>query len=150
MSNVIRLLAVAVFMISAPAFAQGEPGQAKPHQAAQGKHHTDAQMAKLHKMMPKYAKAQARINAALGKGDLKAIAKETAYLLSTTADLKKSKPHRHHADQAEFRRLAASFEQDVKSTAELAGKGDREGAKAAFANAQKSCDACHLKFRDLP
>lgn len=147
------LLAGLFLLISGTAFAQEGHGHDKPHDAGKhhdsGKHHgTDKQMAKLHKMMPKYAVAQARINAALEKRDLTTIAKETEYLLSTTADLKKSRPHKHHADIGEFKRIAASFEKDVRSTAEFARKGEIKAAKAAFARAGERCDACHAKFRD--
>ena len=113
-----------------------------------GDHHAEARMNKLHRMMPKYAKSQTRINAALEQGDVGTVSKETGYLLSTAADLKKSKPHRKRKDLKEYRSIAGSFEKDVKSTAERAGKGDFEGAKAAFSNAQKKCSACHVKFRD--
>jgi cytochrome c556 len=113
-----------------------------------GDHHAEAKMTRLHKMMPKYAKSRTRINAALEEGDVATISKETGYLLSTAADLKKSKPHKKLKELKEYRGIAESFEKDVKSTAELAGKGDFEGAKAAFSNAQKKCSACHVKFRD--
>ena len=115
---------------------------------AHGKHMADANMAKMHKMMPNYAKFQARINAALEKGDVATIAKETGYLLSTSGDLKKAKPHKQLKELKEFHKIADDFEKDVKNTAELAQKGDLNGAKASFANARKRCDACHAKFRD--
>ena len=113
-----------------------------------GKQHADAKMAKLHKMMPEYAKSQARLNAALEKGDVAAITKETGYLLSTATDLKKAKPHKHLKDLKAFQKIAAEFETDVKSTADLARKGDLNGAKASFASVQKGCTDCHAKFRD--
>lgn len=115
---------------------------------AHGKHHPDAQMAKLHKMMPRYAESQASIDAALEKGDTATVAKETEYLLSTTADLKKAKPHKRSKELKEFQKIAKEFEKDVKSTAELARKGDLAGTRASFSSARKRCDACHVKFRD--
>lgn len=115
---------------------------------AHGKHKADAQMANLHKMMPKYAASQAKINAALEKGDVATTVKETGYLLSTAADLKKAKPHKQLKELGEFQTIAGNFEKDVKSTAELARRGDVKGAKASFSTAQKSCAACHMKFRD--
>lgn len=136
----IAFLALSVFVMSTPVLAKDDHGH--------NKHHADPQMAKLHKMMPNYARAQAGINAALETGDLATIAKETSYLLSTTADLKKSTPHKNQSRSAEFRKIAAAFERDVRSTADAAGKGNREAAQAAFAGAQKRCDACHRKFRD--
>lgn len=130
----------AVFLVSGVAFAAAGHGH--------GKHQMDAQMAKLHKMMPRYGAAQVSINAALDDGDLKTVARETAYLLSTTSDLKKSKPHKNIKELAEFRKIAAGFERDVRKSAEAAKKGDAAGAKEAFAGAEKACDACHAKFRD--
>ena len=150
MKGILILLAGSMLLLSGTtALAAEEHGHGKGHgREEHGKHHNDAQMAKLHKMMPRYGKAQVSMNAALESGDLKVIAKETAYLLSTTADLKKSKPHKNHAELEEFRKIAAGFEQDVKKTADSAKKGDLAGAKAAFAAARKRCDACHAKFRD--
>jgi len=150
MKGILLLLAGSMLLLSGTtALAAEEHGHGKGHgREEHGKHHNDAQMTKLHKMMPRYGKAQVSMNAALESGDLKVIAKETAYLLSTTADLKKSKPHKNHAELEEFRKIAAGFEQDVKKTADSAKKGDLAGAKAAFASARKRCDACHAKFRD--
>lgn len=142
MKRVTTMLAGAVLLVSSPAFTAGEHGH------GHGGHRPDAQMAKLHKMMPRYGAAQASINAALGAGDLKAVAKETAYLLSTAADLKKSRPHKNIKELAEFRAIAAGFERDIGKAAESAKRGDLAGAKAAFAGAEKGCAACHAKFRD--
>jgi cytochrome c556 len=140
MKRVLVLFSCAFLLAEGVSFAhEGE---------AHGKHQADAQMVKLHKMMPKYAKSQALINAALEKGDVATIAKETKYLLSTVADLKKAKPHKQLKELKEFQTIAENFEKDVKSTAELARKGDVEGAKASFSSAQKGCSACHVKFRD--
>ena len=147
MQKIVAFVACAVLITSATAFAKEEQGHGDHHKESTGKHHADPQMVKLHKMMPKYAKAQAAISAALQNGDLKAVAPETGYLLSTTADLKKSKPHKNVSELEHFKKIAAGFEQDVKNTAQFAGKGDRAGAKAAFADAQKRCDVCHAKFR---
>lgn len=138
----IRMIAAlaAVSLVSGVAFAGGGHGH--------GKHQMDAQMMKLHTMMPRYAEVQVSMNAALAKGDLDGVAKEAAYLLSTSADLKQSKPHKNLTRLKEFEAIAAGFEQDVKRTAESAGKGDLAGAKSAFAAAEKRCDSCHAKFRD--
>ena len=155
MKGILIILAGSMLLLSGTtALAAEEHGHGKGHgreehgREEHGKHHNDAQMAKLHKMMPRYGKAQVSISAALESGDLKVIAKETAYILSTTADLKKSKPHKNPAELEVFRKIAASFEQDVKKTADSVKKGDLAGAKAAFAAARKRCDACHAKFRD--
>ena len=148
MRKMVALVAGAVLIMSATAFAKEEHGHGDHHKDAKGKHHADPQMVKLHQMMPNYAKAQAAISAALRKGDLKAVASETDYLLSTTPDLKKSKPHQNASELDQFQKIAVLFELDVKKTAEIAGKGDRAGAKAAFAEFKKHCDVCHAKFRD--
>lgn len=113
-----------------------------------GYHHHDAQMAKLHKMMPRYAKAQSSIEAALEKGDTAAVAKETEHILSTTADLKQCKPHKRLNELKDFQAMAAGFEKDVKSTDHFVRKGDLSGAKTFFAKAQQWCMSCHAKFRD--
>ena len=130
MKGILILLAGSMLLLSGTtALAAEEHGHGKGHgREEHGKHHNDAQMAKLHKMMPRYGKAQVSMNAALESGDLKVIAKETAYLLSTTADLKKSKPHKNRSELDEFRKIAAGFEQDVKKTADSAKKGDLAGA----------------------
>jgi cytochrome c556 len=116
--------------------------------AHEGHHHGDAGMVKLHKIMPKYAESQQRIETALDKGDLALIKKETGYLLSTVADLKKSKPHKHLNALKDYRKLAEKFAVDVKKTADFAGKGDIDGAKKSFVAAGGTCTSCHERFRD--
>jgi hypothetical protein len=116
--------------------------------AHEGHGHADEQMAKLHQIMPRYAAAQATINMALNKGDTGMVAKEADDILLTTADLKKSKPHKRVDQIKEFRRIAGHFEKDIRATSELAREGDLEAAKKSFANAERQCTACHRKFRD--
>ena len=58
-------------------------------------HKENAAMAKLHKMMPMYARAQAKINAALEKEDAATVTQETRKILATIPDLKKAKPHKN-------------------------------------------------------
>lgn len=140
MKFVTSLIAGAILLTGGMSFAH----EGEEH----GHHHHDAQMAKLHEMMPKYAEAQATINTALEKEDVATVVKETGYLLSTVADLKKSKPHKKLKELADFKKIAGKFEQDVRQTADSARKGDVSGAKAAFAEAQKRCAQCHNKFRD--
>lgn len=110
--------------------------------------HPDAQMAKLHEIMPRYAMAQTAINAALEKGDTATIAKETSYILGTTADLQKSRPHKKLDQIGKFKAIAKRFEMDVRATAEHSQKGDVKAAKKSFSEAQHQCAACHEKFRD--
>lgn len=142
MKKVLTMVAGALLLMSGASLASEEHGH------GHGKHHTDAQMAKLHKMMPKYLKARVQIKAALEKGDLKAVGKETSYLISTMPDLKKSKPHKNLTELEEFKQIAARFEQDVANTADFAKKGDREAAREAFSAAEKRCDECHKLFRN--
>lgn len=110
--------------------------------------HTDAQMARLHEIMPQYAAGQATINTALDRGDVATVVKETSYMLSTTEDLKKSKPHKKVDRIKDFRRVAGDFEKDIRATRDLARKGDLEAAKKSFSNAERRCIVCHQKFRD--
>lgn len=139
MKTILAVTAGALLLVSGAAQAREE------HQ--HGKSHAESRMAKLHKMMPRYAKAGALIEASLDKGDLKGVTKQTDYLLSTTADLKKSKPHKNVAQLAEFQKIAAEFELDVNKVAESAKAGDIAGARAAFASAKDRCNSCHTKFK---
>lgn len=121
--------------------------------AHEGEHHAkghkeDAQMDKLHKIMPMYAQAQAKINEALTNGDAATIKEETGKILATIPDLKNAKPHKNVEQIATFRKIASVFAGDVKKTAVLAKTGDFAGAKDAFQFAQMRCDECHKKFRD--
>ena len=108
----------------------------------------DAQMKKLHAMMPILSQLSANLEAALEKGDVVAIDAEVGRILSTLPDLKKSKPHKNIKQLKKFAELAATLEKTITSTAVLAKQGDVAGAKAAFKNAKKTCAACHAKFRD--
>lgn len=137
-----RSVSLAAFVLLLPALSFAHQGE------KHGREKADQQMAKMHKMMPRYEKSDAAINAALKKGDLATVEKETAYLLSTTADLKKAKPHKHVKELKDFQATAEAFEKDVKGAAEMARKGDVDGAKASFSKAEKGCASCHAKFRD--
>lgn len=139
MKKILAVTAGALLLVSAAAQAREE----QQH----GKHHAEAQMAKLHKMMPRYAKAQALIEKSLDRGDLKTVAKQADYLLSTTPDLKKSKPHKNVAQLEEFQKIAAEFEVEVNKVTKSAKAGDIAGARAAFASAKDRCNSCHTKFR---
>lgn len=134
------LLLCAVLALQGTSFAH--EGHAHGHE--QG----DTQMARLHKMMPRYQNSQQSISAALEKGDVATVEQQTSYLLSTIPDLKKSKPHKGGKDLGKFRTLAEQFRKDIQVTAALAQKGDMAGAKASFTDAQKQCNACHSRFRD--
>jgi soluble cytochrome b562 len=110
-------------------------------------HKGDAQMQKLHDMMPMYAIAMAKLEAALDKADLATVEAEAGKMLTTTPDLKKVKPHKKPKQLKTFRSLAAGFERDLKETVELAKKGDFPKAKTSFLNAETKCAECHAKFR---
>jgi len=105
-------------------------------------------MQKLHKMMPMYAMALSKLEAALEKGDLPAVESEAGKILATAPDLKRAKPHKNIKQLKTFRSIAAGFEKDVKETAELAKKGDFANARIAFQKAETKCATCHAKFRD--
>ena len=105
-------------------------------------------MAKLHKMMPMYARAQVKINAAMEKEDSATVVKETRKILATIPDLKKAKPHKNLRELKAMGKIAAEFEKDVGNTVALAKKFEFAGARIAFENAQKRCNECHVKFRD--
>lgn len=134
-------LFVALVVFQSAAFAHEVEKHGRGHKAG-------AQMQKLHDMMPVYAQAQAKFTEALKKGDAKTVETETGKILATTADLKKAKPHKNLKELQTFKGMAIAFEEDVKTTAALAKKGDFEGAKAAFKKAEEKCTECHTKFRD--
>ena len=109
---------------------------------------TDAQMKKMHDMMPMFSLASAAMETALEKGDVAAVETEAAKIVAAIPDLKISKPHKNIKQRKKFVELATSFEEAITSTVALAKKGDFAGAKAAFINAEKACAACHAKFRN--
>lgn len=141
MKKVTMLLACVLVLAQGNAFAhEGE---------THGKKHTqDAQMDKLHKMMPLYVQAQLRISQALEKGDAAAVEAEAGKILATIPDLKKSKPHKNLKQLDRFKKIADAFNADVTATAAMAKKGDLAGAGAAFRKAEHKCAECHAKFRD--
>jgi cytochrome c556 len=143
-----RVVAVLIFVLLTQGAAFAHEGAMHEGAMHEGKQSAKSPMVKLHKMMPMYAKAQAKINAALENKDLATVAKETQAILATTGDLKISKPHKQVQKLGYFKRIAEAFEKEVKNTAEMAKKKDIEGAKASFATAEQRCAECHAKFRD--
>lgn len=119
-------------------------GTEKHDNAAAG----DAQMKKLHAMMPMFSLASAGLETALEKGNIAAVEAEAGKILSALPDLKKSKPHKNINQRKKFVSIAANLESATASTLDLAKKGDFSGAKAAFKRAEEACAACHAKFRD--
>lgn len=108
----------------------------------------DAQMKKLHAMMPMFSLASAELESALEKGDIVAAKIQADKILATTPDLKKSKPHKNVKQLKKFVGLATNFDETVTSTVDFIKKGNLSGAKAAFEKVEEICTACHAKFRD--
>lgn len=134
-------LALGVLTGYGQAFAHGteDHGKMKP---------VDAQMKKLHAMMPIFSTASAQLEAALDKGDASAAEAEAGKILSAIPDLKKSKPHTNLKQRKNFVELAKRLGETVTSTLELAKKSDFTGAKAAFKRVEETCAECHARFRD--
>jgi cytochrome c556 len=123
-------------------------GQALAHGTEEhGKMTMDAQMKKLHAMMPMFSTASAQLETALDKGDASAAGTEAGRILAAIPDLKKSKPHRNVKQRKKFVELATSLDKSVTSANDLAQKGDFTGAKLAFTKVEEACAACHAKFR---
>lgn len=108
----------------------------------------DAQMKKLHDMMPVFSVASAECESALDKGDTAAAKASADRILAATSDLKKCKPHKNVKQHKKFVVLATNFEKTVTSTVDLINKDDLSGAKAAFKKVEEVCASCHAKFRD--
>ena|GEM_PF-1619234 len=142
-----KSILIALTMLTVALFVNGTAISSEGDKHGKG-HAGNAKMQKLHGMMPTYAVIQAKINGALEKGDSSAVVAEAGKILATTAELKKAKPHKNRKQLKLFREMATDFEKEVKATAELAGKGDLTGARAAFVKAGKKCDECHAKFRE--
>src|SRR5512147_581176 len=122
---------VATIMTFTFLMAQGGAFAHEGEHHAQG-HKEDARMGKLHKIMPMYAQAQAKIDEALTKKDAVTVKKETGKILTTIPDLKNSRPHKNLKEIATFRKIASAFAADIEKTAALAKSGDFEGARIAF------------------
>lgn len=140
MKKAAMLMASVLVLIHGGAFAHG----VEKH----GKKHSDPQMDRFHKMMPMYAQVQAKINEALDKGEAAVVEAEAQQILVTIPDLKKSRPHKNLKKLDRFKKIADAFGTDVKTTADMAKKGDFVGARAAFRKAEERCNECHSKFRD--
>ena len=125
-------------------------GQASAHGTE--KHGTskpaNAQMKKLHDMMPMFSVASAKLETALEKGDAATVEVEAGKILAALPDLKKSKPHKNVKQRKKFVELAKQQEETLTSTVDLAKKGDFVGARAAFKKAEGICAECHAKFSD--
>ncbi|GFE58909.1 hypothetical protein AOG1_27890 [Geobacter sp. AOG1] len=137
----ITCLVVEMSALSGLAFAHGTGKHGKT--AA-----TDTQMQKMHAMMPMFSVTSARLEAALENGDVAVVETEAGKIKAAIPDLKKSKPHKNVKQRKKFVKLAATLEETVTATVDLAKKGDIAAAKTAFKKAEEICAACHAKFRD--
>lgn len=108
----------------------------------------DAQMKKLHAIMPLFSLASAKMETALEKGEIALLESEAGKITAAIPDLKKSKPHKNIKQQSTFTDHATNLEKAVITTVNLAKKGNLAEAKAAFKKVEQACTACHAKFRD--
>jgi len=109
---------------------------------------SDAQMKKLHAMMPMFAVAVAGMDEALAKEDTATVKKEAHRILHEIPELKRSKPHKHAEQRKRFAEHADLLKAAVTTTMDLAGKGDLAAARHAFSKIGEACTACHAVFRD--
>lgn len=139
--SIIAMTCVGLLAFAGMAIAHGTEKHGKTAMA-------DAQMKKLHAMMPMFSLATAQMETALGKGDLALVASEGEKILTAVPDLKKSKPHRNIKQRKKYVELAGGLGTAVSTTVDLAKKGDFAGAKGAFKKVEEVCAACHATFRD--
>ena len=140
MKRVSLITICAFLLIQGGAFAHQGEKHATEHKA-------DAQMQKLHDMMPMYAVALSKVETALEKGDPAAVETEAGKMLATVPTLENAKPHKNLKQLKTYRNIAAGFEKDLRETVALAKKGDFAKARTAFQRAEAKCEACHAKFR---
>ncbi len=108
----------------------------------------DAQMKKLHDMMPVFSVSLAQMEVALEKGNRDVVVAEGDKILAAIPDLKKSKPHKNIKQRKKFVEMPSSLESSVKSTIGHAQNNDFSSAKAALKKIEATCATCHAKFRD--
>lgn len=108
----------------------------------------DAQMKKLHAMMPMFSLASAQMESALEKGEFALLEAEAGKITAAIPDLKKSKPHKNIRQRKSFVEHVTNLETAVVATVDLAKTGKTVEAKASFKNVEEACAACHAKFRD--
>lgn len=130
------------FVFLGESFAHGPDHSVKKSMAS------DAQMQKLHAMMPVFSIVLAELESALEKEDLVAASGQTDKILVFVPDLKKSKPHKNIKQRKKFVEHATSLDEAVSSLAVFIDKNDHSGAKTVFKKVEEACAACHAKFRD--
>jgi len=108
----------------------------------------DAQMKKLHAMMPMFSVASAELESALEKGDKAAAKTQADKILAVVPDLKKSRPHKNLKQQKKFVEYATNLDESLTSMVDSLKKDDLSGAKTAFKKVEEICVACHATFRD--
>jgi len=108
----------------------------------------DAQMRKLHAMMPMFSVASGKLEAAIERVDAVTVEVEAGKILKALPDLKKSKPHKNVNQWKKYVELATNLETAVATTVELSKKGDLARTRAAFKRIEDICAACHAKYRD--
>ncbi len=107
----------------------------------------DAQMKKLHAMMPMFSLASAGMETALEKGDMAVLGTEAEKITTAIPDLKKSKPHKNIKQREKYVEHVTNLEKMVIATVSLAKNGDFAEAKVTFKKVEEACAACHAKFR---
>jgi cytochrome c556 len=108
----------------------------------------DAQMKKLHAMMPMFSIASAELETVLEKGDSAAALVQADKIKTAIPDLKKSKPHKNIKQRKKFVEIATNFDEAIAATVDLIKKDDISGSKTAFKKVEELCAACHATFRD--
>lgn len=142
-----RILALIAVVLSAGMFFIN-PIEALAHGKDPRGGTVDAQMKKLHAMMPVFSIASAELEAALDKGDTIAAKVSAEKIMAPIPDLKRSKPHKNVKQRKIFVELASNFDTATTSTVDLIKNEDFTGAKTAFKKVEEVCAACHTKFRD--
>lgn len=89
----------------------------------------DAQMKKLHAMMPMFSQACAGLETALEKGYAPAASVHAKKILAAVPDFKKSKPHKNINQKKKFVVIAIGLENAVNLTTYLAHEGDFPGPR---------------------
>jgi cytochrome c556 len=125
-----------------------DPSSAFAHEGHEHGNHEDAQMKKLHAMMPTFSRASAELGSALDRKDAATATAEAGKILAAIPDLKRSKPHKNIKQVAAFRDLAGKLGDDASRVRGLVAQGDFAGATAAFKKLEGRCAECHTRFRD--
>ena len=122
--------------------------QVQAHGTEEHGSHLDAQMKKLHAMMPMFSQASAGLEKSIEHNDATAVNEHVTTMLATIPDLKKSKPHKNAKQVAEFKKIASTFGAEIAQVGSLAEKGNFVSAKEAYKRVEKACTECHARFRD--